>query len=193
MADLIQFRRDTAVNWTSSNPTLAQGELGYETDTETFKIGDGSTAWSSLLYFSGGGGGGSWGTITGTLSAQTDLQTALNAKQPLDSDLTTIAGLSATTDNFLQAKASAWASRTITQVKTDLGLSGTNSGDQSSIVGITGTKAQFDTAVTDGNFLYVGDAPTTHTHVIADVTGLQAALDAKSDLGKTIALKFALY
>ncbi len=36
--------------------------------------------------------------------------------------------------------------------------SGTNTGDQTSIVGITGTKAQFDTAVSDGNILYVGDA-----------------------------------
>ena len=35
--------------------------------------------------------------------------------------------------------------------------SGVNTGDQTSIVGITGTKAQFDTACTDGNFLYVGD------------------------------------
>jgi hypothetical protein len=35
--------------------------------------------------------------------------------------------------------------------------SGTNTGDQTSIVGITGTKAEFDTAVTDGNILYVGD------------------------------------
>lgn len=40
--------------------------------------------------------------------------------QPLDSDLTTIAGLTATTDNFLQAKSSAWASRTIAQVLADL-------------------------------------------------------------------------
>lgn len=39
--------------------------------------------------------------------------------------------------------------------------SGTNTGDQTSIVGITGTKAEFDTAVTDGNFLYVGDAVPT--------------------------------
>jgi hypothetical protein len=77
-----------------------------------------------------GGGGASWGSITGTLSTQTDLQSALDAKQPLDSDLTTIAGLSATTDSFIQAKAGAWAARTIAQVKTDLGLSGTNSGDQ---------------------------------------------------------------
>lgn len=29
-----------------------------------------------------GGGGGTWGSITGTLSAQTDLQSALNAKEP---------------------------------------------------------------------------------------------------------------
>ena len=35
--------------------------------------------------------------------------------------------------------------------------SGTNTGDQTSIVGITGTKAEFDTACTDGNFLFVGD------------------------------------
>lgn len=35
--------------------------------------------------------------------------------------------------------------------------SGTNTGDQTSIVGITGTRAQFDTALTDGNFLYTGD------------------------------------
>ena len=50
MADLIQIRRDTAANWTSANPTLAQGELGAETDTSKIKIGDGSTAWSSLAY-----------------------------------------------------------------------------------------------------------------------------------------------
>jgi len=50
MADLIQIRRDTAANWTSANPILAQGELGAETDTDKIKIGDGTTAWSSLAY-----------------------------------------------------------------------------------------------------------------------------------------------
>ena len=40
--------------------------------------------------------------------------------------------------------------------------SNTNSGDQTTIVGITGTKAEFDTAVTDGNITYDGDAPTAH-------------------------------
>ena len=52
MAVQIQFRRDTAANWTSANPVLAQGELGLETDTARYKIGDGSTAWASLSYSS---------------------------------------------------------------------------------------------------------------------------------------------
>lgn len=49
-----------------------------------------------------------------------EIAASLAAKQPLDSDLTTIAGLTATTDNFLQAKSSAWASRTPAQVTADL-------------------------------------------------------------------------
>ena len=50
MADMIQIRRDTASNWTTANPTLAQGEMGAETDTSKIKIGDGTTAWASLSY-----------------------------------------------------------------------------------------------------------------------------------------------
>lgn len=42
--------------------------------------------------------------------------------QPLDSDLTTIAGLTATTDNVIQSVSSAWASRTPAQLKTTLAL-----------------------------------------------------------------------
>jgi hypothetical protein len=46
----LQTRRGTAASWTSTNPTLAAGEFGYETDTGKFKIGNGSTAWASLAY-----------------------------------------------------------------------------------------------------------------------------------------------
>lgn len=48
-------------------------------------------------------------------------------------------------------------------------LSNTNTGDQTSIVGITGTKAQFDTAVTDGNILYVGDVTLSSLGLDADL------------------------
>lgn len=50
MAVQIQLRRDTAANWASANPTLALGELGMETDTMLYKIGDGTTAWNSQAY-----------------------------------------------------------------------------------------------------------------------------------------------
>ena len=51
VADRIQIRRDTAANWTSASPTLANGELGLETDTGRLKVGDGSTIWTSLSYY----------------------------------------------------------------------------------------------------------------------------------------------
>lgn len=60
--------------------------------------------------------------ITTALTGYLTSATAAATYQPLDSDLTTIAGLTATTDNFIQSKSSAWASRTIAQVKTDLGI-----------------------------------------------------------------------
>ncbi len=60
MATQIQLRRDTAANWTSTNPTLAQGEPGLETDTGKIKYGNGSSAWVALPYRASGGatGGG---------------------------------------------------------------------------------------------------------------------------------------
>ena len=51
MATKIQLRRDTSANWTSLNPTLSVGEVGYETNTGKFKIGNGSSLWSNLDYF----------------------------------------------------------------------------------------------------------------------------------------------
>jgi hypothetical protein len=52
---VIQLRRDTSTNWTTTNPTLASGEMGVELDTFKIKIGDGSTSWNLLPYASGSG------------------------------------------------------------------------------------------------------------------------------------------
>ncbi len=51
----IRLRRDTSANFTSKNPVLGNGEPAYETDTKKLKIGDGTTAYTQLPYFSSGG------------------------------------------------------------------------------------------------------------------------------------------
>ena len=50
MPAVIKPRRDTAANWASVNPTLAAGEIGYDSTNKQFKIGTGSTAWTSLPF-----------------------------------------------------------------------------------------------------------------------------------------------
>jgi hypothetical protein len=51
MATRMQQRRGTAEQWTAANPILAAGEIGFETDTNKFKIGNGATAWTAMDYF----------------------------------------------------------------------------------------------------------------------------------------------
>ena len=88
----IQIRRGTASQWTSANPTLAAGEFGYESDTGKFKIGDGSTAWTSLTYKASGtvtsitaGTGLSGGAITtsGTIAIDTATTVDVSTAQTL--------------------------------------------------------------------------------------------------------------
>lgn len=71
----LQFRRGTASEWTTANPTLAAGEMGLETDTSRFKVGTGGLTWTSLGYggiagptgpAGSGGGGGATPGGTGT-------------------------------------------------------------------------------------------------------------------------------
>lgn len=73
--------------------------------------------------------------------------------QPLDSDLTDISALTPSNDDFLQRKAGAWANRTVAQVKTDLSLTGSNTGDQTITLGTdlsgSGTGAIAATIVND--------------------------------------------
>jgi hypothetical protein len=51
MATRMLQRRGTATQWANANPTLGSGEIGFETDTGQFKMGDNSTAWDDLPYF----------------------------------------------------------------------------------------------------------------------------------------------
>jgi hypothetical protein len=94
-----------------------------------YLLDNGTATYKSVDLFNGavrvngtaiGGGGGTWGSITGTLSSQTDLQTAL--------------------DNKLAASV---------------------------------TKSELNTAVSDGDVLYVGDVTSNANHT-GDATGSTA-------------------
>lgn len=77
----IKLRRDTSTNFTTKNPVLGEGEPAYETDTKKMKIGDGTTAYTQLDYFSTGGGSATFNVVQplklvdGTLTLQIDEQT----------------------------------------------------------------------------------------------------------------------
>jgi hypothetical protein len=51
MATRMQQRRGTAEQWLLADPVLAAGEIGFETDTGSFKLGDGISHWGDLDYF----------------------------------------------------------------------------------------------------------------------------------------------
>jgi len=70
----IQIWSDTAANFTSDNPTLAEGQFAKESDTGKLKLGDGTTAWTSLDYYSVFYEEGTWiPVITGYTTSPTAL------------------------------------------------------------------------------------------------------------------------
>ena len=143
--------------------------------------------------------GGTWGTITGTLSAQTDLQAALNAKaddsdltaylttasaattyQPLDTDLTAIAGLTTTTHGrALLTDADAAASRT----RLGLGTLATQSATIADYLTTAAAATSYqpkstalDTFAANGSAYYLNRANHTGTQVWGTITGTPTTL-----------------
>lgn len=47
----MQQRRGTGLQWSTANPILASGEIGYESDSGEFRLGDGTNHWNDLSPF----------------------------------------------------------------------------------------------------------------------------------------------
>ncbi len=163
----IRHLRGTAAQWAADDIVVPAGELALlidgAGDTLEVRIGNGTDPFSALSAYGGGGGGAtSWGSITGTLSSQTDLQTALNGKQA----------------------AGSYANATHSHIIADVtglqtALDGKASSTHTHIIGdVTGLQAALDGKQAAGSY-----AAASHTHIIADVTGLQTALDGKQAAG----------
>jgi hypothetical protein len=80
MATILKQRRDTAANWSSANPVIPEGQLCFDITNNTFRIGDGTTNYSSLIIQSGvpGAAGGMQGSnnlseLTNTVTGRSNL------------------------------------------------------------------------------------------------------------------------
>lgn len=51
----VLLRRDSAADWNSEDPVLANGEIGIDLTTYLMKIGNGADPWTALSYVSSGG------------------------------------------------------------------------------------------------------------------------------------------
>ena len=187
MATRMQQRRGTAAQWTAANPVLAAGEIGFETDTNKFKMGNGSSAWSALQYFANAAELQT--AITSlidaapeTLNTLNELAGAINddpqffatVGQNLTNhinDSTMIHGIADTADLALKSDVNVAASDAASALST-------HASDTTSIHGIADTaalalKSEVNTAASDAaSALSTHASDTTQVHGIADTADL---------------------
>lgn len=153
----IQLRRDTAANWTSVNPILALGEMGLETDTRKIKFGDGTTAWTGLSYISSEAALSVTGTgFVHATAGVVDGAAKLVDTADINNGQVTLAKLAnmATASVYYRKSAGSGAPevQSLATLKADLGVTGTNTGDQTiTLTGpVTGSgTGSFATTITD--------------------------------------------
>jgi len=234
MATRLQQRRGTAAQWISTNagagPVLNAGEIGWESDTNKFKIGDGVNNWANLDYFADinstvNPAFGSSITFEGATA--NDYETTLAITDPTAdrtitipdvtgtvittgnlSDITNIGVFTSTitmegsTANDFELTLSAGdptADRTLTfpdATDTLVGKATTDTLTNKSISlttnTVTGTKAEFNSAMSDADFATIAGSETLTnktltTPVISSITNGAATLTLPTSTG-TIAL-----
>jgi hypothetical protein len=160
---VIKLRRGTASQWTTANPTLAAGEVGIETDTNKFKFGNGSTAWTSLAYGVASASGGTTVEWTDVLNKPSTFTPSshTHAISDVTSLQTSLDGKAATSHSH--------AISDVTSLQTSLDGKAATSHTHA-ISDTTGLQTALD-----------GKAATSHTHTISQITDYVAGVAGDSD------------
>jgi hypothetical protein len=192
MATRMQQRRGTASQWTSANPILNAGEMGWESDTNKFKIGDGTNHWADLDYFIDVNS-----TVNPAFGSSITFEGATS-----DSFETTLAVTDPTADRTITFPDATGTVALTSDITVSASSTNTFSNKSISLASntVTGTTAEFNTALSDSNFVTTGDTGSVTSTMIADGTivngdinasaaiaqskidGLSTSLSAKADL-----------
>lgn len=109
-----------------------------------------------------------------TLSAFSNA--ALDGKQPLDADLTAIAGLSPSNDDFIQRKSGAWTNRTVAEVKSDLAINNVNNTSDADKPISTATQTALNLKLDSST------AASTYQPLDADLTSISSLTPSDNDV-----------
>jgi hypothetical protein len=182
MAIRMQQRRGTSEQWTLANPTLSEGEIGFETDNDRFKLGDGVNTWANLPYFINEDG------ISGSLEDYVLIteKGAANGVASLDStgnvpftQLGNIVDGAPGVLNTLNELAAAIGDDAsfLTTISTSIATK------QDKVTNVSDTEIGYLDGVTSAIQTQINaKAATSHTHAQADITDLTTDLAAKAPL-----------
>ncbi len=180
----------TAAQWIARNPTLTLGEMGIETDTGLFKIGNGTSSWTSLVYQN---------TATGTTGATGSAGGATGATGT--NGITGSGGVTGATGSAGGATG-ATGSRGATGETGSRGATGTTGSN-----GVTGATATFNTLTTQvlfnvgggitgsSNFTYVNPTLSVSSNLVigtavSGATGLAVGTSTFiQQVGESVALR----
>jgi len=177
MATRMQQRRGTATMWTNANPILGVAEIGYETDTNKFKIGDGTNRWADLSYF-------------------VDLDTMIEGAPGLLNSLDEIAAAIGDDPAFFTTIATGLATKaplasptftgTVSGVtKAHVGLGSVDNTSDSAKPVSTATQTALDSKASN-TALANHEADTTNIHGIADTADLATKSYVDSSVGNAV-------
>jgi hypothetical protein len=160
MANKMQIRRDSAINWTTTNPTLSQGEMGYELNTGKLKIGNGVDAWADLDYFDDQNG------------SYNDLRDLPFSDPPHVSDIANAASEAYVNNAITALKAGASSALdTLNELATALGNDANFAGTIATQLGLKANSADLADVATSGSYNDLQNKPTLFDGVYGSLTG----------------------